>query len=260
MDNRKGVLITLLIVSLVGLAVIVAVIAFRLGQQTVAANIGEASKFTTTSGSPSPSPTIQPPPIITNTPTATPTPTSTIGPTATPTPAPTNTPTLTPTPIVVITHIRALGRLETTEFAMRTVINLENDPTNLWEQIVGTDQLLLIVEGEVVAGFDLNKVSQQDIVVQGRLVKITLPPPEVLYSRIDNQRTYVYERRTGLLIKPDQTLESRARALAEQALIDWATQRDIHKKAESAGRVQIENLLRSLGFTEINIAVKGKEL
>jgi hypothetical protein len=154
-----------------------------------------------------------------------------------------------------------LGRLETTEFAMRTVIDLEKDPSNLWEKIVGTDKLMLIAEGEVVAGFDLQKVDQKkDIKVQGTTVEITLPSTEILYSRIDNEKSYVYERRTGLLVKPDPTLESRARLLAEQDLVKWAEQRGIYQKAEVTGRAYLENFLRSLGFTDITIEVKEREL
>jgi hypothetical protein len=161
---------------------------------------------------------------------------------------------------VVINEIRPLGRLETTEFAMRTVIDLENEPNNLWEQVVGTDQLMLIAEGEVVGGFDLSKIEEQDIEVNGTSVKITLPRPEILYSRIDNERTYVYERRTGLFRRPDKTLETRARQLAEEALVEWAEERDIYQKTEDTGRIFMENFLRSLGFTDITIEIKPEEL
>jgi hypothetical protein len=120
---------------------------------------------------------------------------------------------------------------------------------------------MLIAEGEVVAGFDLEKVDQaKDIKVQGTTVKVTLPAPEILYSRIDNQNTYVYERRTGLLVKPDPTLESRARLLAEENLVEWAEQRGIYQKAEVAGRAFLENFLRSLGFTDVTIEVQKRRL
>lgn len=144
---------------------------------------------------------------------------------------------------------------------MRTVIDLEKDPSNLWEKLVGTDKLMLIAEGEVVAGFDLQKVDEKkDIEVHGTTVKITLSPPEILYSRIDNEKTYVYERQTGLLVKQDPSLESRARLLAEENLVEWAEQRGIYQKAEVAGRAYLENFLRSLGFTDVTIEVEEKEL
>jgi len=161
---------------------------------------------------------------------------------------------------VVITHIRKLGRLETTEFMMRTVVDLENDPSNLWQKIFGSDHLLLLAEGEVVAGFDLAQLKQKDIQVNGKRVVITLPAPKILYSRIDNERTQVYERNTGLLLKPDPTLEGRARKLAEDSIRNWALERGILKKATAAGRQQLEGLLRALGFTEVIINVRVKSL
>jgi hypothetical protein len=235
-------------------------LAYRFGQQAVTGT-SETALATTVVVSPAPTDIpAKPPVIVTNTPTVTGTPTPTPGPTDTPTATPTDTPTSTPTPIVVITHVNSLGQLATTEFTMQTVVDLENEPVNLWEQVFGTDQLMLVAEGEVVAGIDLDKVEEEDIVVGGTTVNITLPSPEILYSRIDNERTYVYERNTGLLRPIDKTLEARARVLAEQTMIDWAIQRDIYSKAAESARMRIENLLRSLGFTEIVIKFKTEPI
>lgn len=268
--DRKGVYIALLILLFVGLTIIIGLAAFLIGRQTGTVAEQGTPIFipanSTPAASSSTSDTTQAPVYVTNTPTVTPSPAPTVGPTDTPTPTntstptPTNTPTPTPTPIVVITHINALGRLETTEFAMQTVVDLENEPGNIWEQLVGSDKLLLVAEGQVVAGFDLSEVKDEDIVVQGTIVTMNLPAPEILYSRIDNSGTYVIERDTGFLVKPDQTLETRARQIAEQSLTDWALEHDIIQKAEEYGRIQIENLLRSLGFTTIIINVKESEL
>jgi hypothetical protein len=250
-QNRQNLIVIIATTAaMVILAGVIGVTAYQLGQRS---RPEIAATFTVT-------PTTVPPKIITNTSTATATasPTGTV--TATPTASPTSTPTPTPTPIVVITHIKELGKLETTEYAMRTVIDLGNEPDGWWQKLVGSDQVMLVAEGEVVAGFDLTKISPDDIAVQGNQVAITLPAPEILYSRIDNERTQVYERKTGLFVTPDKGLESRARQTAETALLDWATQRGIFAKAEQAGRAQIESLLHSLGFTEVTITVKKREL
>jgi hypothetical protein len=256
--NRNQTVILIVVVLLVTiLAAAVALIAFQMGQQSgqtgPGSNLGSTTDLATSAA-------VATPRIVTNTPspTTSPTPTSSTTPTPTVTPTPTFTPS--PTPIVVIKHVNALGRLETTEFAMRTVIDLSNDPANLWEEFFGSDQLMLVAEGEVVAGFDLDKVADADIKVQGTQVEIILPAPEILYSRIDNERTYVYQRNTGLLVSPDNTLESRARQLAEESLVNWALERDIEEAAESVGRIRLENLLRSLGFTDVEIKVEGTDL
>jgi hypothetical protein len=212
-------------------------------------------------GSPSPSiqtplPTPPFPTLQTSTPTPQPTRTNTPVPTGTPTSTPTSTPTPTPTPRVIITDVKSLGRLETAQFMMQTVIDLEREPTNIWEQILGTDKLLLVAGGEVVAGFDLTLISQQDIIVRGDQVTITLPPPQILYSKVDNDQTYVYERTTGLFSPPDPRIESQARKLAEEAMIQRALEGEILKQAETNGRMRLEVFLRSLGFTDIVITVR----
>jgi len=199
------------------------------------------------------------PTVQTRTPTATATPTATPGPTYTPTSTPTPTPTATPTPIVVITGIHSLGRLETARYLMQTVVDLEREPGNFWQQAFGTDKLLLIAEGEVVAGFDLDKVRESDIRVQGTTVTMALPPPEILYSRVDNDKTYVYRRETGFLVKPDPNLEAEARRLAEQRLVEWARERQVLSKARESGISYLESFLRSLGFTEVRIEVRDVE-
>jgi hypothetical protein len=255
-QQNRFPLLPIVVILFVILMIGIGIVAFQYGQQQSIAVVDP-----TITSTPVPTdPPAEPPLVITNTPTPTGTATPTVGPTPTPTSTPSPTPTPTPTPIVVINDIKSIGRLETTEYAMQTVIDLENEPNNLWERLMGSDKLMLIAEGEVVAGFDLDKITEEDIQVEGTAVEITLPAPEILYSRIDNERTYVYERETGLLVKPDKDLEGRARLLAEERLVEWAVERGIYEKAEEVGVVQVENLLRSLGFTDVTINVKKREI
>jgi hypothetical protein len=155
----------------------------------------------------------------------------------------------------VIVEMRALGRLETSKYLLETVIDLERRPESVWEQILGTDQLLLVASGEVVAGFDLTKMGPADVETSGGAVRVVLPAPELLYSRVDNERTYVYERSTGLFRRPDARLEGEARELAEQAMRNRALEGGLLMQAESSGRMQVEGFLRSLGFAEVVVEV-----
>ncbi len=196
------------------------------------------------------------PVIQTKTPTPTATRTPTPGPTDTPTATPTLTPTPTNTPIVVDPKIRALGRLETAQYVMQVIIDLEREPSSLWQQAFGTDKLLLIAEGQVVMGFDLTKIRADDILVSGESVKLILSPPEILYHGVDEDKTYVYERKTGFLVAPDDTLETEARRLAQQAVVDWAVEHQAFEKAEEFGVLYLESFLRSLGFADIEIEVR----
>lgn len=210
----------------------------------------------------SPTATVTMPIIQTRTPTPTSPATATPGPPPTPTgtPTPTRTPTATPTPtntpIVVNPKLKALGRLETAQYVMQIIVDLEREPTSLWQQAFGTDKLLLVAEGEVVAGFDLTKIAPHDVQVRGQSVKLTLPPPEILHHSVDEDKTYVYERKTGFLVRPDETLETEARRLAQQEVFAWAEEHDVYNKAQEFGVLYLESFLRSLGFTDITIEVR----
>jgi hypothetical protein len=202
------------------------------------------------------------PVVHTKTPTSTPLPTATPGPTDTPTATPTSTrtptatATPTPTPIVVNPRLKALGRLESAQYVMQVVIDLEREPGSLWQQAFGTDKLLLIAEGQVVAGFDLNKIEEDDIEVQGTRVRLVLPPPELLYFGVDEDKTYVYERKTGFLTRPDETLETEARRRAQAEVANWALEHQVFEKAEEFGLFYLESFLHSLGFTDVDIEVR----
>jgi hypothetical protein len=182
----------------------------------------------------------------------TPTPTGTPTPTRMPSP----TPTPTSTPIVVNPKLKALGRLESAQYVMQVVIDLEREPNNLWQQTFGTDKLLLVAEGEVVAGFDLAKIGPEDVVVDGRKVSLKLPAPEILHHAVNEDKTYVYERQTGFLVPPDPVLETDARRRAEQEVLTWALDHDVYQKAEEFGVAYLDSFLRSLGFTEVTIEVQ----
>jgi hypothetical protein len=195
---------------------------------------------------------------------ATPSPTGTPGvapteqPSATPAPTrtPTPTPTATPTPIIVLSQVNSLGRYESVEFVIQTVVDLERDSDTFWERVCGSDKLLLVAGGEVHAGFDLAKVRPGDLRVDGRSVRLILPPAEVFEYFVKEDQTQVYQRSTGLLCRPDPNLETEARRMAEERLLDYALQQGILDRAEQAGLTQLEGLLRGLGFEQVELRVR----
>lgn len=250
--------IIVLVLAIVGAVIYIAIGVLQVGVLQVGRSTPQSEiAVQVTRSFPAPWPVIQTnPPPTTPPPTATPGPTHT--PTATPTPTgtPTSTPTPTPTPIVVNPKLKALGRLETAQYVMQVVIDLEREPSSVWQQAFGTDQLLLIAEGQVVAGFDLTEIKDDDIVGESRSVTLKLPPPELLYFGVDEDKTYVYERNTGFLVRPDETLETEARRRAQSELVNWALQHQVFEKAEEFGVLYLESFLRSLGFSDVYIEVR----
>jgi hypothetical protein len=190
--------------------------------------------------------------------TATASPTFIPVPTAIPTATPSPTPTATPTPIISLRQVNALGRYESMQFVIQTVVDLSRQADTFWERVCGSDQLLLVAGGEVIAGFDLAKVVPGDLRVEGQHVRLVLPPAEVLSYFVKEDQTYVYLRNTGLLCRADRDLETQARREAEQRLLEYALEQGILARAEQAGKGQLEAFLRGLGFAEVELAVRAR--
>ncbi len=152
----------------------------------------------------------------------------------------------------VVRQIQQLQRLETVSYTMDKIILGEHANAFLPKFLAG-DRLLLVVHGEVVGGINLAALQPGDVLVQGQKVSIHLPAAEVFSTRIDNARTKVYSRDTGLFSSPDPNLESEVREEAERQLQQAALQDGILKTAADNARSTISGMLHGFGFHEVDI-------
>jgi hypothetical protein len=152
----------------------------------------------------------------------------------------------------VVRQVQQLQRLETVNYTMDKIISGEHSNPYLPKFLVG-DRLLLVVHGEVIAGVALGGVLSGDVTVSGDKVTIRLPAAEVFTTNLDNSKTRVYSRETGLLSSTDPFLESEVRQEAVRQLTEAALQDGILKTAADNGRATIAGLLRGLGFRDVNV-------
>ncbi len=140
------------------------------------------------------------------------------------------TPTIRPSPATIVKEVRSLARLETVVYTVEKVITAETGQGAL-AFLLG-DKLLFVAHGRVIAGVDLEKVRETDITVTGDdRVILVLPPAEIFETVLDNEKSYVYDRRTGLFgLNPD--LETAARQAAEQEIRNAALADGILEIAE----------------------------
>jgi hypothetical protein len=150
----------------------------------------------------------------------------------------------------VIASIQRLARLESVVYTMDKVV--EGDRTNEYlPDILTGDKLLLIVHGQAVAGVDLSKVQASNVQIDGHSVTITMPAAELLSVSLDNSKTRVFSRTTGLLVPTDPTLESEVREKAEGDLRQSALDSGILTTAEGNARATLTTMLHSLGFQQV---------
>ena len=150
----------------------------------------------------------------------------------------------------VVRQIQQLQRLETVRFSMDKIISGEHENPYLPKFLAG-DRLLLVVHGDVIEGVDLSQLQPQDVSIHDHSISLRLPKSQILVTRIDNSKTRVYSRDTGLFSSPDPNLESEVRQEAERELQEAALQDNILKTADENARSTVSALLRSLGFTSV---------
>jgi hypothetical protein len=150
----------------------------------------------------------------------------------------------------VVRQIQQLQRLETVSYTMDKIISGERNNAYLPKFLAG-DRLLLVVHGDVIAGVDLGKVQPADVSVRGRTISLRIPAAEIFSTRIDNARTRVYSRDTGLFSTADPNLESEVREEAERQLQQAALQDGVLKTADQNARTTLSRMLTGLGFEQV---------
>jgi hypothetical protein len=162
------------------------------------------------------------------------------------------TPTIIPDPITIVHEVRSLSRLETASYSIEKVITAESgqDP---FAFLFG-DRLILVAHGQVIAGVDLSKMEEDDIAVtDDGTVVVTLPPAEILVVTLDNQKSYIYDRDTGL-VGMNPALETEARQAAEEEILKVALEDGILEMAQRNAEVYVLRLILALGFREVVFA------
>jgi hypothetical protein len=145
-----------------------------------------------------------------------------------PAPAPTSTPvptfTVVPPPAVTITDIRAAAELTTVEYQAVAEIQGERVPDD-FRQYLGIKE------------------------------QLHLPAPEILSTSIDYDRTHAVFHRGTLLMSRDINWEGEIFETAQDAIREEAVEAGILEDAARYGQLYFENLLRSLGFAEVQVVV-----
>ena len=162
------------------------------------------------------------------------------------------TPTIIADPATVIRQVQSLSRLETASYTIEKVITAESGQGTLG--FLFGDRLILVARGQVIAGVDLGLIGEGDILVadDGTAI-VTLPPAEILVVKLDNQKSYVVDRDTGL-IGMNPALETDARRSAEQEILDAALEDGILETAQRNAETYVRQLILALGFREVIFA------
>jgi hypothetical protein len=150
-------------------------------------------------------------------------------------------------PPAVVIQVRELKELVTVRYVVQKVVGI-TEP----RQPLGEESLLLMVQGSAHAGVDLGAVTQYDVQVSGKKIKIRLPHAQVFDVFLDEKNTKVWDRRITWWtpwVSPDPNLEHQARMAAIDDIRKAALDMGILRDAESSARTAIRDLVGAMGAT-----------
>ena len=156
------------------------------------------------------------------------------------------TPTIIPDPVTYINEIRALARLETIQYSVEKVVTGQTGGGS-FDSLFG-DKILFVGHGTVIAGIDMEKLGPEDMSYQNGVLTVKLPPAEIFVATLDNEKSYVYNRDTGLLTNPDPNLETLVRQTAEQEILKAALEDGILEQAQINAEAYLFKFFSALGF------------
>ena len=159
------------------------------------------------------------------------------------------TPTIIPDPITIIHEVRSLARLETIQYSIEKVITAEIGQ-GTFDFLFG-DRLLFVAHGIVIAGIDMEKLGPENMQLENGALYVTLPPAEVFIATLDNEKSYVYDRDTGVLSQGDTNLETTARQAAEAEIYKAALEDGILDLAQQNAEHFLEKFFAALGYENV---------
>ncbi|MHB8778101.1 MAG: DUF4230 domain-containing protein [Anaerolineales bacterium] len=156
------------------------------------------------------------------------------------------TPTIIPDPVTYINEIRALARLETIQYSVEKVITAEVGQGALGFAL--GDKLLFVAHGVVIAGIDMEKLQPPDMRLDDGVLYVHLPLAEIFIATLDNEKSYVYDRETGLFTKGNIDLETLARQTAEDEIRKAALEDGILVQAQRNAEAYLLKFFNALGY------------
>jgi len=157
---------------------------------------------------------------------------------------------------VVISSIRDMSNLTTVETVQYTIVDKGTDRG--WLEWARGDSLQLFAVARIGAGIDMSGISVQNVSLDDQgVVEITVPAAEIQYVSVDNEATQILDRETGLFTKGDPRLETDARQVAEEVLVQAAVDDGVLSDAEANARQVLTDFLLGLGYRDVVVEFAG---
>lgn len=118
---------------------------------------------------------------------------------------------------------------------------------------LNVDKVVLIAKGKVIAGTDLQKITDKDIIIDKDSVALKLPAAEILDVIVNPSDVTTFSE-TGTW-SPDEIAQVKSRIKTK--LVQRSMAQDVINKANVQGLTVMENFLRTLGFRKVAVKINN---
>ena len=157
---------------------------------------------------------------------------------------------------LVLKKIEDIGNLELVRYNFNDVIE-ESVVRKLFDidNLAPDSRVLVIVNGEAAACVNLKKVTKEDIKSEGDNIIITLPQPTICYTKINHDRSKIYDANfVARMFNPE--LIDKAYRQGEIKIKDEAIKLGILDQAKTNAKKLLGTFLK--GITKSNIKIEFK--
>ena len=156
-----------------------------------------------------------------------------------------------PAPADMVLQLKDLSELATVEYTVSKIIKASDDQA--W-YTVGDRKILMSCRARVKAGIDLSQLQANAIRVDGKTVRVKLPPAKLLSVTVPPEEIRLEYEEVGLF-RSDFTAAERQALLAqgEAQIRRQVAATAIIRDAESQATIVLGNFFRGLGFETVLI-------
>lgn len=146
-----------------------------------------------------------------------------------------------------VEKIESMGKLELVKINIKDVL----EQTKERPLLLPNAKTVLIIAGEVFAGIDLEKVKKEDIDESGDKITVRLPKPEIFMSKVNHEKSKVYNVEWGGFSSAE--LVDEAYKNAELAIIENAKTTGYEITCQNNAKLLLMPLFRELSGKEVEI-------
>ena len=144
-----------------------------------------------------------------------------------------------------------LGYLTSVRFNVSTIV------TEQRQQLLGIDRLIIMVVGDVLMGIDLTQIKEEDVLIEGRKISLTLPAASISSIELRLDKSQIYDSTSAWIWSDYTGLEKNAFERAQRQLYEQsAADPNMLQTTELLAKLQLSEFLQKVGFKTVDISFK----